>query len=198
MAIAHDKKSNMRIKAQRRRQELSFEAREVAHDKILSHADAIMPKCAGKVVALYNPIRSEVDVLQLIPQLEEVGAKAICMPVVPKGKLAPLVFRVFDPSRLNRGYGGIQEPTEDCEAMTPEVLFVPLLGFDKGCMRLGYGAGHYDMTLATYKDAGHTPLTVGVAFGVQRFDDVPAKDHDVALDYILTDEAVYMRGEAQD
>jgi 5-formyltetrahydrofolate cyclo-ligase len=63
---------------------------------------------------------------------------------------------------------------------------VPLAAFDRLGHRIGYGAGHYDHTLAHLRKS--KPVTaIGLAFAAQEIETVPALQHDVALDYVLTE-----------
>ena len=68
----------------------------------------------------------------------------------------------------------------------PDIVLVPLAAFDRAGHRIGYGAGHYDRTLAHLrKSKGIT--AIGLAFAAQEIAAVPALPHDVALDYVLTE-----------
>ena len=40
----------------------------------------------------------------------------------------------------------VMEPDTD-QQVEPEIVIVPLLGFDPECRRIGYGGGYYDRTL---------------------------------------------------
>ena len=64
-----------------------------------------------------------------------------------------------------------------------DVIFVPLVGFDRGRFRLGYGGGWYDRFLGTQPKA----CKIGLAYDWQRAD-FTAEAHDVALDLIVTPE----------
>jgi 5-formyltetrahydrofolate cyclo-ligase len=81
---------------------------------------------------------------------------------------------------------GIPEPSPAAAELTPDILLVPLAAFDRLGHRIGYGAGHYDFTLAHLRKA--KPITaIGLAFAAQQIEAVPALAHDVALDYVLTE-----------
>lgn len=109
----------------------------------------------------------------------------ICVPVMA-GKGAPLRFREWTPGcALEGGPFGVQIPV-DGSWRVPDVLIVPLLGFDAGGGRLGYGGGFYDRTLAGLQGA----LVIGFALEAQRLRMVPQEATDVALPWIVTDRGV--------
>jgi len=105
--------------------------------------------------------------------------------VMARGK--SLAFRAWAPSdRLMMGPLGILEPSPAAAELIPDIMLVPLAAFDRLGHRIGYGAGHYDFTLAHLRKA--KPITaIGLAFAAQEIEAVPALSHDVALDYVLTE-----------
>jgi 5-formyltetrahydrofolate cyclo-ligase len=68
-----------------------------------------------------------------------------------------------------------------------DVIIVPMLGFDGSLHRIGYGGGYYDCFLTAQPQA----RKIGVCFETGKLDQVPAEAHDVSLDMIVTDSAVY-------
>jgi 5-formyltetrahydrofolate cyclo-ligase len=80
-----------------------------------------------------------------------------------------------------------KQPASDSAVLTPEVLFVPLVGFSDRGGRLGLGAGHYDRWLAA-----HPPrLAIGLAWDCQLVDDLPTEPHDRPLDAVITPTRLY-------
>jgi 5-formyltetrahydrofolate cyclo-ligase len=79
------------------------------------------------------------------------------------------------------------EPSPQSEVVEPDVVLVPLAAFDRAGHRIGYGAGHYDRTLAQLR-ASKPVVAIGLAFAVQEIEAVPALPHDVGLDYVLTED----------
>jgi 5-formyltetrahydrofolate cyclo-ligase len=140
---------------------------------------------AGTVVSGYSPIRSELDPAPLMRKLAERGARLALPAVMARGK--SLVFRAWSPGdRLTLGPLGILEPSPAKAELIPDIMLVPCAAFDRLGHRIGYGAGHYDFTLAHLRKA--KPITtVGLAFAAQEIKAVPALAHDVALDYVLTE-----------
>jgi 5-formyltetrahydrofolate cyclo-ligase len=69
--------------------------------------------------------------------------------------------------------------------LEPQLLLVPCVGFGPVGLRLGYGGGFYDRTLARLR--GIKAVTaIGLAFDEQRIDAVPHADYDERLDWVLT------------
>ena len=139
----------------------------------------------GAVVAGYSPIRSEIDPVPLMRALAGKGARLALPAVMARGK--SLAFRAWAAGdRLMLGPLGILEPSPAAAEVIPDIMLVPLAAFDRAGHRIGYGAGHYDFTLAHLRKM--KPIAaIGVAFAVQEIETVPALPHDVALDYVLTE-----------
>jgi 5-formyltetrahydrofolate cyclo-ligase len=79
-------------------------------------------------------------------------------------------------------------PLEYQPELTPRVLIVPMLAFDRSGHRLGYGGGFYDRTLARLRESGAGPvLAVGVAYTAQEVAEVPRDGSDQPVDWIVTE-----------
>ena len=104
------------------------------------------------------------------------------------GDRQPLQFRGWrDGEALKTGSFGTKEPLADAPKGAPDIVIVPLLAFDEGGYRLGYGKGFFDMTLAELRRRGPNVLSVGFSYEVQRSDDLPRDDWDEPLDWIVTE-----------
>lgn len=106
-------------------------------------------------------------------------------------RAAPMTLRHHtDPyahDDLEVGPFGVLQPDAHAEALVPDVLFVPLVGFTATGERLGQGGGHYDRWLAEHPPA----LAVGLAWDVQRCDKLPTEAHDKQLDAVITPTRIY-------
>jgi 5-formyltetrahydrofolate cyclo-ligase len=143
----------------------------------------------GAVVSGYSPIRSEIDPVPLMRALAAQGARLALPAVMARGK--SLAFRAWSAGdRLMLGPLGILEPSPAAAELIPDIMLVPLAAFDRAGHRIGYGAGHYDYTLAHVRKVKPI-VAIGIAFAVQEIEAVPALPHDVALDYVLTEAQVF-------
>ena len=167
---------------------LSEEARTAASDA-LAKRGLPFEIAAGTIVSGYSPIRSELDPAPLMRVLAVRGAQLALPAVMARGK--SLAFRAWSPGdRLTLGALGILEPSPAAAELIPDIMLVPLAAFDRLGHRIGYGAGHYDFTLAHLRKL--KPITaIGLAFAAQEIAVVPALAHDVALDYVLTEKQAF-------
>ena len=177
-------KSDLRAAALAARDALTLEQRGAAAQAIAERGLPI-EITRGVIVSGYSPIRSEIDPAPLMRALAVQGAQLALPAVMARGK--SLAFRAWSPSdRLMLGPLGILEPSPAATELIPDIMLVPLAAFDRAGHRIGYGAGHYDYTLAHLRKLKHI-IAVGLAFAAQEIEAVPALSHDVALDYVLTE-----------
>lgn len=184
-AELRDAKRAFRGEARARRAEYHARHGAGAGDRLRDAVLGSIPFALGAVVSGYLPIEDEMDVLPLLRAAIGRG-HAACVPVV-QGKGLPLIFRRWTPETpLAAGVFGVEVPGPEVPEAVPDLLFVPLLGFDRRGFRMGYGAGFYDRTLAGLR-AQRPVLAVGVGYAGQEVDAVPTGAHDQALDWIVTD-----------
>ena len=156
---------------------------------LATQASTLFAGIPGRVVAGYIPFKTEIDPRPLMRALAAQGAK-LCLPRTPPkgGEGAGLTFHLCDPedpSELEKSTWGVMEPKAHLPQVRPDVVLVPLLGFDRWGNRLGQGQGHYDRTLEGLRAEG-VVLAVGVAFAAQEIDHIPIEPHDQRLDWIIT------------
>lgn len=140
-----------------------------------------VPLATGAVVAGYRAAGSEMDAGPLMEALAARGF-ALALPCIADVS-QPLVFRAWSPGEaLAPGKLRILEPLAGAPIVSPTVVLVPLLGFDRRGHRLGQGGGFYDRTLAA-----SGALSVGLAYAVQEVDAVPVEPWDRRLDWVVTE-----------
>ena len=66
---------------------------------------------------------------------------------------------------------------------------MPIVAFDNNLNRLGYGAGYYDRLISKLSKKKKL-LKIGLAFSVQRVDNIPTNKYDKKLDYIVTEKYI--------
>lgn len=132
------------------------------------------------ILGVYWPVKSEPDLRSLYADLLQHGM-TLALPVV-RSKDAPLVFAAWTPGdALVSDAFGVPIPAVQ-RHVRPDALLIPCVGFNADNMRLGYGGGFYDRTLAMKP----RPYAIGIAYAASRAD-FTVDPHDIALDMIITD-----------
>ncbi len=133
-------------------------------------------------IAAYVAVGSEVNPLALLRFACEAGCKTALPHVV--SKVSPMRFLAWSPGdQLEQGPFHLLQPKADSEAVTPDVILLPLIAFDRKLSRLGQGAGHYDRALSRMENA----IAIGVAWSVQEAASLVTDPWDIPLDAVLTE-----------
>jgi 5-formyltetrahydrofolate cyclo-ligase len=133
-------------------------------------------------VAGYSAIGSEADPAELL-DFASAQSIATALPYLAD-RTAMIEFRAWQPGDpLEPASFGFKQPISAAERVSPDLILLPLVGFDRAMNRLGQGAGHYDRTLAEWPDA----LRIGVAWSVQEVLAVPSDPWDIPMDGVFTE-----------
>ncbi len=147
------------------------------------HVLADCPPPPGSIVSGFWPMEGEIDIRPLLAALHESGHTVLLPETPPRGQ--PLIFRRWHPGMAMQPEPfGTVRPTGP--VATPDILFVPLLAFDRRGGRVGYGGGYYDRTLVALPGA----CAIGCAFAAQEMDAVPTDEYDARLHAIATERGV--------
>lgn len=131
------------------------------------------------------PYQGEFDARPLMRRLHEQGL-GLALPVVADTD-QPLEFHRWRPDCvMAAGRYGIAIPRERYPVV-PDVILLPVNGFDAAGFRLGYGGGYFDRTLAALQPA---PVSVGVGYELGRLASIRPEAHDARLDWLVTEAGI--------
>ena len=154
---------------------------------------------ASLSVMLYVHVRSEVRTQEFLPTAISQGKKVI-VPYCVDDQLELFLLESMD--ELSIGTYGILEPRLELRALPEkridvervDLVMVPGVAFDRSGGRMGHGKGYYDRLL---RNARPDARLVALAFECQLFPEIPMSPHDIWMDKIVTEKAVYAgRGRA--
>lgn len=168
---------------------LSVETRKAAAIAVAHHLDQLLAQrfadLAGLTISAWWPIKAELDLRDWLAGLARRGARA-ALPVVTL-RSAPLVFREWTlDTKMERGFWNIPVPASG-PGLIPDIILSPLVGWDDGGYRLGYGGGYFDRTLAAIKPR---PLAIGIGLDAARLATIFPQAHDIAMQAIVTESGV--------
>jgi 5-formyltetrahydrofolate cyclo-ligase len=139
----------------------------------------------SKIVMFFVSFNSEVNTHEMIK--ESLKNKAVAVPKVISHEIEPSIILDLD-SLIPSGKFEIPEPIELMKIAYKNIdlVLVPGIAFDKSGHRIGYGFGYYDKFLKKVPKA----VKVGLCFDLQVVDNISKEEHDVPVDFIVTEERV--------
>ena len=106
---------------------------------------------------------------------------------------APLEFLEWYPGvEMTAGAYGLPVPAATARVV-PDALLIPVVGIGERGDRLGYGGGFFDRTLAALTPR---PLAIAIGFELSRVPSTEPQPHDVPMDFVVTEAAIYAPGAA--
>ena len=190
-----NERQRIRQQSRARRKSLSAnEQREAAHAVLHQCVDhgLISP---GLKVAVYLAADGELDTTPLIQYCWENQIETYLPVLHPFGPGHLLFLRYQKGTAMQANRFGIAEPKLTCPGICPlpdlDVLFTPLVAFDKTGNRMGMGGGFYDRTLAPIERDGLNTHIFGLAHQCQQFDQLPTENWDIPLRKIVTPAEVF-------
>jgi 5-formyltetrahydrofolate cyclo-ligase len=184
---------SLRAALNARRRQVSRQQRAQAARLVARNADRFLQLQSHWRIAVYAALPWELDAAALISLAESRGCR-IYLPRIDRRRTSRAMrfVRMAGPARDNRL--GIAEPqgSEELPARWLDVVFLPLVGFDRSGLRLGSGGGFYDRAFAfrQLRSVWHAPRLVGLAYAFQELAGISAASHDVRMDAVVTEEGV--------
>lgn len=200
--MQHDKAENVRALRERLRREAHRRRRLQGDKEAVSRAAcarlAALPEYArAETLMLYVDVRDELRTRNLLDAELSHRQRRVVVPCCVGDALELFVLESTD--ELAPGTLGILEPRRDLRGRDGkrialgevDLVVVPGVAFDRRGGRLGHGRGYYDRLLA---QAGPDIALVGLAYECQLFPEIPTQPHDVPMDNVVTEAAVYACG----
>ncbi|URL02287.1 5-formyltetrahydrofolate cyclo-ligase [Avibacterium sp. 20-126] len=165
------------------RQSLSPAQQSLAEQNITQQALDFITQKQAKHIGLYLSFDGEISTKLLIQKLWQQNL-SVYLPVLHPFAANHLLFlRYQSDSPLQKNKFGILEPKLDVRNVLPtnalDILFTPLVAFDKQGNRLGMGGGFYDRTLQNWQQKNFLPI--GLAHQCQQVDALPIESWDIPL-----------------
>ena len=143
-------------------------------------------KLQSKIIGGYYPFNYELEILNILEELEKKNYIFSLPKVSKNNEMNFFKWSKSEPLKVNKY--GIPEPISN-EKIYPNILLIPLVGFDYHLNRLGYGGGYYDRYLSKRKIKNEL-LKIGVGFSFQKVKNIPVDKYDQKLDCIITEKTV--------
>ena len=139
-----------------------------------------------KNIGGYYPYNFEIDDLEILELLERKNYRVLLPIIKKKNQMDFYRWTKNDPLKINKY--GIPEPVSS-RIFYPDILLIPLVGYDKDLNRLGYGGGFYDRYIEKIEKIKKV-IKIGLAFSYQKLKSLPINQYDKKLDFIITEKEI--------
>jgi 5-formyltetrahydrofolate cyclo-ligase len=191
-----DARRSLRASLRAKRRAVSVAQRARAARQVAHHADGFLHLPSGRRVGIYAATAEELDTSCLIALALRRGCLVYLPRIDPRSHARTMCFARITaaPRSLRSNRFGIVEPEGPrlASARLLDVVFLPLVGFDRHGIRLGMGGGYYDRAFAfrRLRTSWHAPLLVGIGYASQQVENIAPAAHDVPLDLVITERGV--------
>lgn len=167
----------------KKRLELDSISYEEKSNEIVNKLLAKLEEYDFQTIALYYPIKNEVNIIPLIDVLLK-KSKEIYLPKLLGKKMYMARLNSLDCLKPNKY--NIPEPINNEFASLIDVYIIPAVAFDLRKYRIGYGGGYYDR----YFKENKRTLLIGVIFDFQLVDYFKENENDIKVDLIITEKKI--------
>lgn len=168
----------------------------MSKEDVKKNSNAIMDKITSldiykhsKVVFIYMDFKNEVITSNLIKHMLS-EKKRVVIPYTDSINTVLIPSEITKESDLKQNSFGYFEPKSILPVNIEEIdlVIVPGVVFDKNLNRIGFGKGYYDKILNRLKPSAKK---IALAHDFQVLEDIPAEEHDVKMDMIITEKNIY-------
>ncbi len=144
----------------------------------------------SKSIMVYMDFKNEVNTKMFISEALKEGKKVI-IPYTDIKNVVIIPVEIDSLDDLVECKFGYLEPRKEkinnpYDVDKIDLILVPGVAFDKKRNRVGFGKGFYDRLLKNRR-----AKAIALAYEFQVLDEVPADEHDVKMDMIITEENQY-------
>lgn len=178
-------KNTLRKSLLLRRSSLPREVHEKADGYIAQYLLKFLRERAtpiGATIGLYWPMPGEAGIDLACKPLLDYGLQLALPRVVEKNQ--PFSYRAWN-GAAPTATDALGIPCSSGDAVTPDIVIMPMVGFNRQGHRLGMGGGYFDRSLPQWPNA----VRVGVAYSCQEAE-LPQDEHDIPVHIVITEEGI--------
>ncbi len=186
--------SSIRKEYRRIRRSLSSDEQQQHAIGLLQNVDQFLRFSKKLKIAAYLAAQGEIS---LDPWLSKNTKHQIFLPMLYEVIAPELRFAEFNTntSWKNNRFKIIEPDTHWGNTLRPhqlDLMFIPLVAFDRSGNRLGMGGGYYDRTLnfRRSRKSWLKPRLIGIAHSCQEYPVLPKQPWDADLDGIITEDEI--------
>ena len=181
-------KNKIRQKILEKRNNLSTEEVEKKSDLIIENLGKFIKNAEN--IMIFMDMKNEVRITKL---MEFYPKKSFFIPKITDSKNREMKINKYEENELVLHKFGYYESysSDFYNENILDIVIVPAVVFDLEKNRIGFGGGYYDTFLKKIRRENKKVLFIGICYDFQIIEKVPAEEHDVVLDFVVSESRIF-------
>ena len=181
-------KDKIRKEILEKRNNLSTEEVEKKSDLIIQNLEKFIKNVEN--IMIFMDMKNEVRITKLMGLYPE---KSFFIPKITDSKNREMKINRYNENELVLHKFGYYESSSSnfYNENILNIVIVPAVVFDLEKNRIGFGGGYYDTFLKKIREKNKKVLFIGICYDFQIIEKVPAEEHDVVLDFVVSESRIF-------
>ena len=171
-----------------KRNNLSTEEVEKKSDLIIENLEKFIKNAEN--IMIFMDMKNEVRITKLMKLYPE---KSFFISKITDSKNREMKINRYNENELVlHKFGYYESSSSDFyNENILDIVIVPAVVFDLEKNRIGFGGGYYDTFLKKIRGGNKKVLFIGICYDFQIIEKVPAEEHDVVLDFVVSESRIF-------
>ena len=181
-------KNKIRQEILKKRNNLSTEEVEKKSDLIIENLEKFIKNAEN--IMIFMDMKNEVRITKLMKLYPE---KSFFISKITDSKNREMKINRYNENELVlHKFGYYESSSSDFyNENILDIVIVPAVVFDFEKNRIGFGGGYYDTFLKKVREKNKKVLFIGICYDFQIIEKVPAEEHDVVLDFVVSESRIF-------
>ena len=190
-----NKKTDLQLEKNKIRQEILKKRNNLSTEEVEKKSDLIIENLGKFIknaenIMIFMDMKNEVRITKLMKLYPE---KSFFIPKITDSKNREMKINKYEENELVLHKFGYYESysSDFYNENILDIVIVPAVVFDLEKNRIGFGGGYYDTFLKKIRGGNKKVLFIGICYDFQIIEKVPAEEHDVVLDFVVSESRIF-------
>ena len=190
-----NKKTDLQLEKDKIRKEILEKRNNLSTEEVEKKSDLIIQNLAKFIknaenIMIFMDMKNEVRITKLMKLYPE---KSFFISKITDSKNREMKINRYNENELVlHKFGYYESSSSDFyNENILDIVIVPALAFDYKKNRIGFGGGYYDTFLKKVREKNKKVLFIGICYDFQIIEKVPAEEHDVVLDFVVSESRIF-------
>ena len=190
-----NKKTDLQLEKDKIRKEILEKRNTLSTEEVEKKSDLIIENLGKFIknaenIMIFMDMKNEVKITKLMELYPE---KSFFIPKITDSKNREMKINRYEENELVlHKFGYYESSSSDFyNENILDIVIVPAVVFDLEKNRIGFGGGYYDTFLKKIREENKKVLFIGICYDFQIIEKVPAEEHDVVLDFVVSESRIF-------